>query len=89
MLERLTGEELVTAISLLGKALAPEVLVYLDQNVQEKVIDIIGPRALARAIPVLHSDDAVDILQELEEEDKARQSYRNQNQYQIVKEQQL
>ena len=70
MLERLTGEELVTAISLLGKALDPEVLVYLDQNVQEKVIDIIGPRALARAIPVLHSDDAVDILQELEEEER-------------------
>ena len=41
MLERLNGEELVTAISLLGKALDPEVLVYLDQNVQEKVIDII------------------------------------------------
>ena len=70
MLERLTGEELVTAISLLGKALDPEVLVYLDQNVQEKVIDIIGPRALARAIPILNSDDAVDILQELEEEER-------------------
>ena len=70
MLERLNGEELVTAISLLGKALDPEVLVYLDQNVQEKVIDIIGPRALARAIPVLHSDDAVDILQELKEEER-------------------
>ena len=51
MLERLTSEKLVTAISLLGKELDPEVLVYLDQNVQEKVIDIIGPRALARAIP--------------------------------------
>ncbi len=70
MLERLTGDELVTAISLLGKALDPEVLVYLDQNVQENVIDIIGPRALARAIPVLHSDDAVDILQELREEER-------------------
>ena len=70
MLERLTSEKLVTAISLLGKELDPEVLVYLDQNVQEKVIDIIGPRALARAIPILHSDDAVDILQELEEEER-------------------
>ena len=70
MLERLTVEELNTAISLLGKALDPEVLVYLDHNVQEKVIDIIGPRALAKAIPILHSDDAVDILQELEEEER-------------------
>lgn len=70
MLERLTANELNTAISLLGNALDPEVLVYLDQNVQEKVIDIIGPRALARAIPILHSDDAVDILQELEEEER-------------------
>ena len=70
MLERLTAEELNTAISLLGKALDPEVLVYLDHNVQEKVIDIIGPRALAKAIPILHSDDAVEILQELEEEER-------------------
>ena len=37
MLERLTSEKLVSAISLLGKSLDPEVLVYLDQNVQEKV----------------------------------------------------
>ena len=70
MLERLNSEKLVTAISLLGKKLDPEVLVYLDHNVQEKVIDLIGPRALARAIPILHSDDAVDILQELEEEER-------------------
>ncbi len=70
MLERLSTEELNIAISLLGKSLDPEVLVYLDHNVQEKVIDIIGPRALAKAIPILHSDDAVDILQELEEEER-------------------
>jgi magnesium transporter len=45
-------------------------LVYLDLNIQEKVIDFIGPKALAKAIPELHSDDAVEILQELEEADR-------------------
>ncbi len=42
----------------------------MDLNVQEKVIDFIGPKALAKAIPELHSDDAVEILQELEEADR-------------------
>ena len=70
MLERLTSERLNLFLSLLGKYLDPEVLVYLDHNVQEKVIDILGPKILAKAIPELHSDDAVEILQELEEKDR-------------------
>lgn len=70
MLERLTDEQISDFLSLLGKSLDPEVLVYLDLNVQEKVIDFIGPKALAKAIPELHSDDAVEILQELEEADR-------------------
>jgi len=65
MIERLSGENLNLFLNLLGKALDPEVLVYLDHNVQEKVIDFIGTRALAKAIPELHSDDAIEILQEL------------------------
>jgi len=70
MLERLTNEQISDFLGLLGKSLDPEVLVYLDLNVQEKVIDFIGPKALAKAIPELHSDDAVEILQELEEADR-------------------
>ena len=63
MLERLSDEQISDFLSLLGKSLDPEVLVYLDLNIQEKVIDFIGPKALAKAIPELHSDDAVEILQ--------------------------
>ena len=70
MLERLADEQISDFLGLLGKSLDPEVLVYLDLNVQEKVIDFIGPKALAKAIPELHSDDAVEILQELEEADR-------------------
>ena len=70
MIERLSGENLNLFLNLLGKALDPEVLVYLDHNVQEKVIDFIGTRALAKALPELHSDDAIEILQELEEKDR-------------------
>ena len=70
MLERLTDEQISDFLGLLGKSLDPEVLVYLDLIVQEKVIDFIGPKALAKAIPELHSDDAVEILQELEEADR-------------------
>ena len=70
MLERLDSDKLNIFLSLLGKYLDPEVLVYLDHNVQERVIDFLGPKALAKAIPELHSDDAVEILQELEEKDR-------------------
>ena len=70
MLERLDSYKLNIFLSLLGKYLDPEVLVYLDHNVQERVIDFLGPKALAKAIPELHSDDAVEILQELEENDR-------------------
>ncbi len=70
MLERLDSDKLNIFLNLLGKYLEPEVLVYLDHNVQERVIDFLGPKALAKAIPELHSDDAVEILQELEEKDR-------------------
>ena len=70
MLERLTNDKLNIFLSLLGRYLDPEVLVYLDHNVQEKVFNILGPKVLAKAIPELHSDDAVEILQELEEKDR-------------------
>ena len=61
MIERLSNENLNSFLNLLGKTLDPEVLVYLDHNVQEKVIDFIWIRGLAKAIPELHSDDAVEI----------------------------
>ena len=70
MLERLSNEKLNIFLTILGKSLDPEVLVYLDHNVQEKVFNILGPKVLAKAIPELHSDDAVEILQELEEKDR-------------------
>ena len=70
MLERLSNEKLNLFLNILGRSLDPEVLVYLDHNVQEKVFNILGPKVLAKAIPELHSDDAVEILQELEEKDR-------------------
>ena len=70
MLERLSNEKLNIFLTILGRSLDPEVLVYLDHNVQEKVFNILGPKVLAKAIPELHSDDAVEILQELEEKDR-------------------
>jgi len=70
MLERLSNKKLNVFLDLLGKYLDPEVLVYLDHDIQENVIEHIGPRALAKAIPELNTDDAVDILQDLEEKDR-------------------
>ena len=70
MVERLSNEKLNIFLTILGRSLDPEVLVYLDHTVKEKVFNILGPKVLAKAIPELHSDDAVEILQELEEKDR-------------------
>ena len=70
LLERLSKIDLNIFLDLLGKSLDPEVLVYLDNDVQEDVIEHIGPRALAKALPELNSDDEVKILQDLVEKDR-------------------
>ena len=54
MLERLSNEKLNIFLTILGRSLDPEVLVYLDHNVQEKVFNILGPKVLAKVIPELH-----------------------------------
>ena len=70
MLERLAKNELENCLRLLSKKLDPETLVYLDDEVQEDVIKGIGPNAIAKALPELNTDDEVEILENLEEDQR-------------------
>ena len=70
MLERLSKVQLNTCLRLLSKRLDPETLVYLEDTVQEDVIKGIGPNAIAKALPELNTDDEVEILENLQEDQR-------------------
>ena len=67
LLESLTHDERRQLIEVLGAAFDPEVLPYLDAAVREEVIDQLGPERLARLLSALHSDDAVEVFEDLDE----------------------
>ena len=70
MLERLSANKLESCLQLLGKELDSETLVYLDNEVQDDVIEKIGTKGLARALPELDTDDVVEILEDLNENER-------------------
>jgi magnesium transporter len=72
LIERLDGEERRLVVGIVRHILDPETLAYLDETVREEVIDILGPKEVAQAITELDSDDAVELLEDLSEEDKQR-----------------
>ena len=72
LIERLDGEERRQVVGLVRDILDPETLAYLDETVREEVIDILGPKEVAQAITELDTDDAVELLEDLSDEDKQR-----------------
>ena len=70
MLERLSKDQLDNCLKLLSKKLDPETLVYLEDSVQEDVIKGIGANAIAKALPELNTDDEVEILENLQEDQR-------------------
>ncbi len=54
-------------IAVLGE-FDPETLTYLDSDVKDQIVSIIGSKGSAEAIEELDSDDAVQIVQDLTEE---------------------
>ena len=70
MLERLSKNQLDNCLKLLSKKLDPETLVYLEDSVQEDVIKGIGANAIAKALPELNTDDEVEILENLQEDQR-------------------
>jgi magnesium transporter len=46
----------------------PEVLTYLDEALREQILDILEPGEIARAMAELDSDDALGLVEDLDEE---------------------
>ena len=71
MIERLNSAQLKRFTLMMRENLDPTVLTYLPDSVLEDVVSNYGVNELAQALPELDSDDAVDILEDLEEEEVA------------------
>src|SRR5215469_5234315 len=49
-----------------------EILAELDDNIREQVLEIVPPATLARALEDLDSDDAADVVDDLDEKKRER-----------------
>ena len=69
LLERLPPAQAAELVRMLGDSLDAETLIYLDENTRDEIVDVMGMEALARQLPDLETDDAVNIIEELEQDE--------------------
>ena len=67
LLELLRPDERRTMVSILGSALDIAALSELDEGLRDEVLDYLGPGHLADALADLDTDDAVYLLEDMEE----------------------
>lgn len=72
LLEQLDGDERRLFVEISRHILDPETLSHLDETVREEVLENLTPHEVAQAVVELDSDDAIDILEDLDEEQKRR-----------------
>jgi magnesium transporter len=72
LLEQLYPEERRLFVEITRHILDPETLSYLDETVREEVLEFLTPKEVAAAVVELDSDDAVDILEDLDDEQKEK-----------------
>ena len=70
LLGRISPKKCGALLRLLGDALDSEAIAYLDQQVRDQVLEIMGPESIAKALPDLDSDDAVTVVEELEPQER-------------------
>ncbi|MGB2262898.1 MAG: magnesium transporter, partial [Candidatus Puniceispirillaceae bacterium] len=69
LLERLPTRKAEDLVRMLGDDLDAEMLSYLDEATREEIVDVMGVAALARQLPDLPTDDAINIVEELEQDE--------------------
>ena len=70
LLSRLAPERRRTVIEAIRGRFDPEILPYLDEPVREAVFGALGTRDVAAALAELDSDDAVDLMTDLDEDER-------------------
>ena len=66
LIERMPIRTASSLVRFLGDNLDAETLTYLNENTREAMVEVIGTKALARQLHDLPIDDAIDIVEELE-----------------------
>ena len=69
LLERLPTRKAGELVRMLGDDLDAEMLSYLGEATLEEIVDVMGVAALARQLPDLPTDDAIHIVEELEQDE--------------------
>lgn len=67
LLDKLDGDQRRRVVGLIRSTLDPEVLSYLHESIRGEVMALLSPAELAEAINALDSDDAVDLLEDLDD----------------------
>ena len=68
IVEELNFEQAVYVIKLLDSEKTSDILSEIDEDIREKILEILSPQEIAEEIEELDTDDAVDIIAELPEE---------------------
>ena len=71
LVERLNSAQRHRLFVMIGPVLDPETLAFIDEDLLDEALEIIGAEGVARALPELDSDDVVDILQEFDPDEQA------------------
>jgi magnesium transporter len=70
LIERLNAPQRKRLLTMMRPVLDPETLTYFDDDLLEDALGIIGAEGVAKALPELDSDDAVDILEEFDDAER-------------------
>ena len=68
LITRLSPETRENFIATFKEAITPEVLAEIDDSVRKDILDILSTKEIAAAITELESDDALDLISDLEED---------------------
>ena len=72
LIEQISQPERMALVELWGDEFNGDILSELSDSVREPLLDVLPPEVVAEAIRDLDSDDVVDLLEDLEEEQQSR-----------------
>ena len=70
LIERLNTPQRKRLLVMMAPVLDPDTLTYLDDDLLEDALESIGAKKAAEAIVEMDSDDAIDIIEELDDEER-------------------
>ena len=70
LLEHLSADERQLFLEISQGSLDPEIFLELDETVRDDVVDQLGVEYVAAAVTELETDDAITVVEELEDDEK-------------------